>query len=1401
MSTTAELLAHLSSLGVKLWDDDGYLSYRAPKGVLTPTLRAELAAHKADILDLLRQSELSGPTPAAGLGRTEETHFPLSYGQQALWVVYQQAPDSSAYNMGVSLRIQTHLDVPALHRALQSLVERHVALRTTFSMSDGLLTQEIRAPHNLVFEEVTATWTWDDLMQQVYTTYRRPFDLERGPVFRATLFTTTPTEHVLLLTLHHIAGDAASFRILLDDLQVLYTAHKRGQTAGLPALDTTYADYVRWENDLVAGATGERLSCYWQQQLAGEIPMLNLPIDRPRPAVQTYRGTSYPFELTPGLSAQLKALAQAEQTTLFTLLLSAFQILLQRYTGQDEIWVGSPSGSGRSQPAFAGIVGYLINPLVFRARFAHEHTLSFRHFLQQVRQTVLGALEHQAYPFSLLVQQLQPMRHASYTPLFQAFFVLDAARFETEPDVAGDLPMSLLGLDQMEGQFDVTLTMADGERLASAFSYNADLFEMATVARMAGHLQILLAGIVANPEQPLHALPLLTEAEKHQLLVEWNVTAFASETDQCVYQLFEAQVECAPEAIAVEFEGQQLTYGALNRHANQVAHYLQRQGVGQDVRVGICVERSLDMVVGLLGILKAGGAYVPLDPTYPRERLAFMMRDSEMTVLVTQASLVDQLPVADAQQGDLQHIVCSDRDRPLIARECPDNPSVQVTPVAQHLAYVIYTSGSTGTPKAVMIPHRGLRNLVFWYQRVFAVSAADRTMQFANLAFDASALDIWPALTYGARLHMVTRDLMSAPLQLQDWLIEHRITNIHIPTLITEQFVTLEWPAETALRLIVTGGEQLHQTPAAPLPFEVVNNYGPTENSVASTWFVVPPDGHPNPPIGRPIDNHEVYILDQHLQPVPAGAAGELCVGGMGLARGYLNRPRLTAEKFIPNPFAEGRLYRTGDLVRYLPDGNIEFLGRIDNQVKLRGFRIELGEIESTLLQYPGVRESAVVVREHTSGQKQLVAYLVLDASAQSVDDVEVTEIRTHLNRILPDYMVPSAYVILDALPLTSSGKVDSRALPAPERPDLQPHIDFAPPRTPTEERLTAMWGHVLGLDRIGIHDHFFELGGHSLLVTRLLVDIENQLDKKLPLASLLEAPTIAQLAPLLIEAPPTQPWSPVIPIQPVGSKPSFFCLPGGAAHVFYFWELARHLGAEQPFYGLQPPGHEEGATPFNRMADFVSFFLEHLHQVQPQGPYLLGGHSSGGYIALALALALQQQGQAVPVVVILDSIPPGMSPGDEAMHAAFNSLADAVRMLKKGLGDRLPLSIDELQTLSGDAALQYVVEGYKKVNLLPPQAGVSQLKRMQNVYSSVTEAISHYHPQDQYKGQLLFFQTSEIKVESPEQMAVGWQRFCTNPIAVYPVPGNHQTMMTTPHVEVLGQQMRTAIDQALAPA
>jgi amino acid adenylation domain-containing protein/non-ribosomal peptide synthase protein (TIGR01720 family) len=1064
--------------------------------------------------------------------------YPLSYGQQALWFLYQTAPESPAYNVAFTARIRSAIDVPALRRTFQTLVGRHASLRTTFKAVDGKPVQEIQGYQEVCFEQIDASnWTWEELKKQVVEVYRHPFDLEQGPVLRVSLFTRSAQDHVLLLVVHHIVFDGWSLWVLLDELRMLYPTEKLGVKASLPPLKLSYADYVQKQSELVSSSVREELWNYWRQELSGELPALNLPTDHPRPPVQTYNGDSCPFKLTKELTQQLKELAQTEGVTLYMTLLAVFQILLHRYTGQETILVGSPT-SGRSQTEFAEIVGYFVNMVVLRADLSGNPT--FKTFLSRVRHTVLNAIAHQDYPFPLLVEQLHLNRDPSRSPLFQVVFALQKPQqFKNIVDLLttgetgvrvdwGGLELEPFDMSQQEGQFDLILEMVETkEALLGEFRYKTDLFEATTITRMIGHFQNLVEGIVGCPDQPIADIPLLTEVERHQLLVEWNNTKVEYPQDKCAHQLFEAQIVLNPGSEAIVSGEGRMTYQELNRRANQLAHYLRTRGVGPDVLVGICTKRSLDMIVAILGTLKAGGAYLPLDPVYPEERLVFMLEDARVPVLLTQEVL--KLEIRNWKLETCQ-MICLDSEWGTIAQESGENPVSGVT--TEHLAYAIYTSGSTGKPKGVLISHKGLLNLIFWHLRTFDVTSSDRATQLAGMAFDAAVWEVWPYLTVGASLYLIEPDTLNSPAQLRNWLLSKEISICFVPTPLAEELLSLEWPPNPPLRIMLTGGDKLHKYPSPSIPFKFVNNYGPTENSVVSTSGLIGPNGQEtlsSPSIGRPIANTQAYIFDQHLQPVPIGVPGELHVSGDGLARGYLNRPDLTEEKFIlnpcsnepgacPEPSRRARLYKTGDLARYLPNGEIEFLGRIDHQVKIRGFRIELGEIESVLTQHPHIREAVVIAREDTPGNKRLVAYVV-QAKGEG-QKANTTELREYLKKTLPEYMIPSAFVMLESIPLTPNGKVDRRALPVPDRSGLEE--GYVMPRTPAEKLLAGIWAEVLGLNQVGIHDNFFELGGDSILSIQIIARARKA-GLQLNPSHLFQYQTVAELAPVAEKSLPIQ--------------------------------------------------------------------------------------------------------------------------------------------------------------------------------------------------------------------------------------------------------------------------------------
>ncbi|MFN9736516.1 MAG: amino acid adenylation domain-containing protein, partial [Microcystis sp.] len=831
----------------------------------------------------------------------------------------------------------------------------------------------------------------------------------------------------------------------------------------------------------------------------------------PRPPEQRFEGDQINGILSPELSQDLNKLSREKGVTLFMTLLTAFKVLLYRYTGQEDILVGTPIAN-RTRSELAGLIGFFVNTLVLRTDLAGN--TSFSEALKQVRKTATDAYDHQDLPFEMLVEALQPERNMSYTPLFQVMFGLDNEVLN-EMDLEG-IKATPQPLEFKKAKFDLSLSIQVKEAgLTAHWEYNTDLFNGETIERMNGHFLALLEGIIANPSERISQLPLLTKSEQQQLLIDWNNTEVDYPVDKCIHQLFEEQVERTPDTVAVIFEEQELTYNELNCRANQLAHYLQSLGVKPDELVGICVERSLEMIVGLLGILKAGGAYVPLDPDYPLERISLMLEDAGLKVLLTQQKLIDKLSESQANIN----IVCVDADLPVISKE--EQKNLITTIKYSNLAYVIYTSGSTGIPKGVLVTHQGLLNLVFWHQNTFEITNLDKATQLAGTGFDAAVWELWPYLTAGASIYLVKPEILISLVELQKWLAAKKITISFLPTPIAEQLLSLEWTEiNVSLRTILTGGDKLNQYPSNFIPFQVVNNYGPTENTVVTTSGVVISGEKNNslsPAIGRPIFNTQIYILDSNLQPVPVGIPGEIHISGAGLARGYLNRPELTQEKFIPNPFSnspDSRLYKTGDLARYLPDGNLEYLGRIDNQVKIRGFRIELGEIETILSQHSAVKTAIVIAREDETNQKRLVAYIVPQAegiSAQQEQNfIAVTELRQFLKAKLPEYTIPSAFVILESLPLTPNGKIDRRALPAPE---FQSEEQYVAPRNPIEEILSSIWVKVLKVAQVGIHDNFFELGGHSLLATQLISRIREAFQVEMPLRELFVAPTIAELA------------------------------------------------------------------------------------------------------------------------------------------------------------------------------------------------------------------------------------------------------------------------------------------------
>lgn len=1080
---------------------------------------AEKRAYLAQLLRQKARQEAKTTSP-----------LPLSHGQRALWFIHQLAPRSPAYNLVYAARVSLPLDIALIERAAQSLARRHPILTATFSMQQGQPVQTLHPDQHIPLSIVDgASWTTDEINQHVEEEADRPFNLEAGPLMRLVAFTRGPGEYVLEFVLHHIASDFWSFELLIDEFRTLYAAEKLGIQPPVPN-GLQYEEYIRRQADMLASSEGEQHRAYWLDALSGDLPILSLPTDRPRPPVQTYNGASYLFTLDERLSKRLQHLAHKERVTPFMLLLAAFQTLLYRYTDQDDIVVGTPA-AGRGHADLQRTCGYIANPVILRADLSGNPI--FRDVLERTRQTVIGAIEHQDYPFPLLVEQVQPRRDPSYSPLFQAVFVWDqlhqfegtngvfaathAAWFglsETAAQLAQEkLPVDPLAFNQQGAAFDLTLRMRElaDNRLSVDFRYNTDLFDASTIERMGEHFRTLLDAITAHPEQRVGDLPLLAPEERQRILADWNDTRAAFPETTPVYRLFEEQVKRAPEAVAVVFDDARLTYQQLNRRANRLASILRERGVGPETLVGVCMDRSVEMAVALMGILKAGGAYVPLDPTYPRDRLEYMIQDAQLPVLLAQRRVLDSLPHSP---GTAIIALDSDIEWDDAAGEWDVNPDVVIQP--DNIAYMIYTSGSTGRPKGVMNMHRSLTNRLWWMQQAYYLTPEDSVMQKTPFSFDVSVWEFfWPLMT-GARLVVARPGGHQNPSYLAALIADQQITTMHfVPSMLQAFLNEPNLERCHSLKRVICSGEAL--------PFdlqerffarfdgvELHNLYGPTEAAIDVTSWQCQP-GQPVC-IGYPIANTQLYILDRAMQPVPVGVAGELYIGGVNVARGYYRRPELTAEKFINDPFNTGmRLFKTGDLARYRPDGAIEFLGRIDFQVKIRGFRIELGEIENALNQHPAVKDAVVVAREDVPGDKRLAAYLVLEQAARG-NGLFVEELRDFLKETLPHYMIPSAFIFLDAFPLTHNGKVNRQVLPAPDadRPNLE--AAYVAPRTPTEQTLAKIWSEVLGIEQIGVYDNYFSLGGASIQGLQVIARANAE---GLPLTPemLFEYQTIAELA------------------------------------------------------------------------------------------------------------------------------------------------------------------------------------------------------------------------------------------------------------------------------------------------
>jgi amino acid adenylation domain-containing protein len=1285
-------------------------------------------------------------------GLSRISGIPLSSSEARLWVLDRLHPHNPAYNLAAGIRLTGHIDAGALQAAFDEVLRRHEILRTEFNTIDGVPTQVVLPAARIALSiadltDLSGQERELQLTRLAQQQAREAFDLMHGPLLRATNFRLSDAEYILVVVVHRIVCDETSAKLLLRELVQCYALFAKGKSPG-----SAKAPQPREVSATQAPPAAEQVS-YWKQQLAGAPSSIDLPTDRPRRAVQTFDGAAQRILIDTRMLQQLRDLARDHGATLFTALLAGFNALLFRYSRQEDLVIGTPV-SRRDRPDLENLIGPLENVVVLRTDLSGEP--SFVDVLTRTRDVVQSAFSHQDVPFEALVEHLRLERDISRNPLFQIMFRLQDAAAD-----AFQFPgHTLIPFEVETGteEFDLSVrSVTTGDGLAITFSYNPDLFNAVTIHRMIGHFKKLLQEAVADPNRRASQLPILSKDEEEEILVEFNRTSADYPRDRCVHQLLEAQALRTPNAIAVEFNGQSLTYAELDSRSNQLAHLLRSHGVQRENLVGLCVERSLEMVVSLLGILKAGAAYVPLDPSYPADRIQYVLEDAHVRVLLTQKSLLKSLSVPET--------ICLDPAWEFLTRQSSDPVGAEVSP--ENLAYTIYTSGSTGKPKGVQIEHRSVVNFLCSMQREPGLAANDVLLAVTTLSFDIAGLEMYLPLMTGARLVLASREQTYDGRLLMQLLEASKATVMQATPATWRLLFDSGWKRDSGLKILV-GGEALPADLAQDLARcgSVWNMYGPTETTIWSTVHRIDGSDDRTVSIGKPIANTQAYILDGNENPVPIGVPGELYLGGDGLARGYFGRPDLTAERFVRNPFIldpGARMYRTGDLARFLPDGNILYLGRIDNQVKIRGFRIELGEIESVLAQCPSVQSAVVVAHEDAIGGKRLVAYIV----PSSPQEFSIPGLRDFLKQRLPEYMIPNAFIKMATLPLTPNGKIDRRALPPPEILETE-SVASNGARDDLELQLLNIWRKILAAPQLGVTDNFFEFGGHSLLAARLLSEVEKATGKVVPLSALFRGATVESLAQWIRTSSGTEHDPIAMKIQAGGEGLPFFALVAPGEESLGYAMLARHMGSGQTFYKIQGYAPIVGQNPYTeqQMQTLATEYAAAIQSVQPEGPYCLGGLCDGVHIGERVVLELESRGQQVALFAIIDTWV--LQNSQRRWLWRISYLQQRLREARRrGLSERLQL--------------------YK-------QAGTNRIQRLLGKAQARTDWRDAYWPTNytptRFRAPVILFKRPKQPYYYVKDPQMGWGARTTGPMEIHEIDFDHLNLLREPHVGVLGKKL-----------
>ena len=1317
--------------------------------------------------------------------RPNQDFAPLSFVQLQMWVIDQMTPGNPAYNVPVGYRLRGPLDAAALEDSFNEVIRRHQILRTTFTVENGEPLQRIHPECRIRinFAELDPATAESRLQLLAAEESLRSFDLSRLPLIHVSLFRVGEAEHVLIINLHHIVVDGISIGLILDEVDIFYRALTGGRDPHPPDLRLQYADFALWQRQAVDDAAYADQLRFWRKQLSGELPVLELPTDFPRPLLQSFKGSNVFLNLPQTSVRGLTSLGAREGCTFFMTVLAAFQVLLHRYSGAEEIVIGTPVAL-RDPGKVGFLIGNCLNMAALRCDLSGNP--DFIELLRRSRNTALNAFSNADLPFEALMKHLKIERNPGRNPVFQVMLQVLPASAPT----IGELEISNFHFDMKFAQFDLALHFYEesgGQHVR--FEYCTDLFRAETVEKFSSAFVRLLQAVVTNPQQKVSELPILSESEKHEVLRAWNNTSRDYPRQQCLHNLFERTAKRAPNRVAVECAGQSLTYGELNAKANRLANHLRKPGVQPESCVGICLERSLDLIVGLLAILKAGAAYVPMDPSFPPERLAWMMEDAGIVLLVTNTRLLKDLSRPGLKA------VCLDAEWEAIEQGVSDDPGVFLPPSS--LAYIIYTSGSTGKPKGVMIEHRSVVNFLLSMQDEPGFDENDVLVAVTTISFDIAALEVFLPLISGGRLVVASKNEVVDGAALLGRIASSGATVLQATPATWKLMLEAGWERTPGLKMLC-GGESLPRDLANRMlqrGAELWNMYGPTETTIWSSVDRVQPGSDPVL-IGRPIANTQLYIVDKQMEPVPRGVVGELLIAGDGLSRGYRNRPDLTAERFIETSFLDpgNRAYRTGDLARFRPDGRVELLGRLDHQVKVRGYRIELGEIEKVLSQHEALKDAVVVTQEDQDGNKRLVAYCIPVTGGR----LKSGELGQFLQRKLPDYMLPSCFVEMKVFPLTPNGKIDRKALPKPESITLEAGAPFVEPEGELELRLADIWKKALRKPVIGANANFFDLGGHSLLAAQVFAQMERQIGVKLPLALLFQTPTIRQLAASVQQKSRKCSWKSLVSIQTRGDRPPIFLVHGAEGNVLLYKNLARNLGDNQPVYGLQSRGLDGREGAETRIEEMAAHYREEIQVLQPKGPYFLGGYCLGGTIALEIAQQLRRAGESVALLAMLETYNladrPKVSFPLRTIHKAQNLYFHLTNLLLSLSRGGFGFFFEKMKVELGRGKVTLNILWSAMLEKLNYKGGLQYQHLQTRTVNDKAQAA--YRPLP-YDGKITLFRT-KAHYHGFGDWDFGWGHIARQGVHVVELPHYPRGTLNDPFVEVLAERLKAEIENIL---